>query len=241
MADSFLTPRCSLKTLDTYIRRRAILSALNSVINRFSGRLLDVGCGRMPYRSLLLTRPSSVCMYVGLDLHDNTYDCVPDLLWDGNTIPAENATFDCALATEVLEHCPDPEPVLKEIYRILKPGGFFFLTVPFLWPLHDTPYDFYRYTPFALQRILARTGFTDLQLTPMGGWDASLAQLLGLWLRRRPMNRLLRATASVFLLPVVALLGNQTMGNVEGWEGMITGVCGSCTKPQGDNEPDRIC
>jgi len=90
-----------------------------------------------------------------------------------------------SIATEVFEHCPDPEIVMKEIWRVLKLGGILFFTVPFLWNLHETPYDEYRYTPFALKRHLTQSGFTEIEIKAMGGWDAALAQMLGLWVRRR--------------------------------------------------------
>jgi len=74
---------------------------------------------------------------------------------------------------------------MKEIWRVLKPGGILFFTVPFLWNLHEIPYDEYRYTPFALKRHLTQSGFNEIEIKAMGGWDAALAQMLGLWVRRR--------------------------------------------------------
>ena len=103
----------------------------------------------MPYRSLLLARPSQASKYIGLDLQHNTY-VKPDLEWDGRTLPFQDGSIDCVLETEVLEHCPRPERVTDEAWRVLKPGGFLLFTVPFLWPLHSVPHDQYRYTPFAL-------------------------------------------------------------------------------------------
>ena len=97
----------------------------------------------------MLSAPSRVEKYIGLDLKDNIYQ-KPDVEWDGRTIPLADNSIDCALAMEVLEHCPEPEVVLREALRVLKPGSSLFLTVPFVWPLHDVPHDEYRYTPFAL-------------------------------------------------------------------------------------------
>ena len=42
-------------------------------------------------------------------------------------MPFEDESYDCAFGTEVLEHCPNPEIVMKEVFRVLKPGGVFFL------------------------------------------------------------------------------------------------------------------
>ena len=53
-----------------------------------------------------------------------------------------------------------------------------------LWPLHDVPYDECRYTPFAIKRHLRNAGFEQFRLKPLGGWDASLAQMIGLWILR---------------------------------------------------------
>jgi SAM-dependent methyltransferase len=77
----------------------------------------------MPYRDHIL-KNSEVTEYVGLDIETAiAYDVSvqPDFTWDGNVMPFEDNSFDCAYGTEFLEHCPDPEKVLKEVYRVLKP------------------------------------------------------------------------------------------------------------------------
>jgi len=171
----------------------------------FSGRFLDVGAGNQPYRSLIEGQ-TSVGEYVPLDLHDNGPYKRAENTWDGVSMPFEDSVFESAMATEVLEHCPRPNVTLGEIHRVLKPGGFLFLTVPFLWPLHDCPHDEYRYTPWSLERHLKEAGFTDIKLWPTGGWDASLAQTIGLWVRRRPMSERKRSWLSHMLLPVIKKL-----------------------------------
>jgi len=122
---------------------------------------------------------------------------------------------------------------LKEIHRVLKPKGLVFFTVPFLWPLHEVPYDQYRYTPFSLNRHLAASGFIDIDLKPMGGWDASLGQMLGLWVQRRPLNKWIRGGLLFLFWPIVWLLHKTDLRTSTKFkEGtMITGLSGTTRKP----------
>lgn len=210
MTDPYLDLPLTADTQDLYTVRTAIRQALRAQLPRFHGTFLDIGSGLQPYRGLITSPPSRVERYIGMDLAGNavtTYHKVrPDLVWDGVHIPLDDRSVDSAMATEVLEHCPDPGAVLREAFRVLRPGSPLFITVPFLWPLHDVPYDEYRYTPFALRRLLEGAGFTDITVRPLGGWDASLAQLLGLWALRRPMPAWKRGIVKRITLPVVRSL-----------------------------------
>ena len=231
---TFLFPKLTVKRLDIYQVRISILKALQDLLNVFEGTLLDVGCGQMPYKPLLTSPPSKVTRYIGLDLEDNPiHDNHPDITWQNGKIPLKDDSIDCAICTEVLEHCPDPEAVLKEIHRVLKPKGLVFFTVPFLWPLHEVPYDQYRYTPFSLNRHLAASGFIDIDLKPMGGWDASLGQMLGLWVQRRPLNKWIRGGLLFLFWPIVWLLHKTDLRTSTKFkEGtMITGLSGTTRKP----------
>ena len=187
---AFLDPQPTPEFMDQYLVRKGILARLTQAIPIFRGTLLDVGCGQMPYREHILAQNPQITRYIGLDFATGKYADrrQPDLAWDGVTIPLPDGGADCAMATEVLEHCPDPVSVLREIRRVLVPGGSLFFTTPFLWPIHDAPHDHYRYTPYALRRLLEEAGFTDVRVEALGGWNASLAQMLGLWLRRAPMD-----------------------------------------------------
>jgi SAM-dependent methyltransferase len=206
---AYLAPVCRPSTLDSFGNRRLILAALRAALPQFSGTVLDVGCGEKPYRGLLLSAPSQANRYIGLDLAQNLYG-TPDIVWDGKSIPLPDASVDSCLLTEVLEHCPDGAAVLRELARVLKPNGFLFLTVPFIWPIHTVPNDEYRYTPFALRRLLENAGFHDPQIRATGGRDAALAVFLGLWVRRRrPTSRVHLLTTpllSLLLWPVIAFL-----------------------------------
>lgn len=233
--NSFLNIRCLPRTLDRYFIRGSILQALKAHLPYMQGTLLDVGCGQMPYKTLVTSFPSQVTQYIGLDFEENPiHKNNPDIVWQQGKIPLADNAIDCILCTEVLEHCSNPKAVLLEIKRVLKPGGLFFFTVPFLWPLHEVPYDHYRYTPFALESLLNQSGFAQIELNATGGWDASLAQMLGLWVRRRPMNRRIRKFLSWLFWPIVYLLTKLDKLERESFrEGvMLTGIAGTARKPE---------
>lgn len=186
----FNPQKLNFDNIDRYYIKRSIFGFIESKINILSGKFLDIGCGEKPYKSTILSE-SNVSSYAGIDLiggHEYKVGVKPDYFWDGITFPFENESYDSALATEVLEHCPDPLVTLAEIHRILKKGSPILITVPFIWPTHEAPYDFYRYTPFGLRHLLGKAGFEEIEITCLGGWDATLAQVLGLWLKRRKMS-----------------------------------------------------
>lgn len=228
----FLNPIATVASLDTFGNRRQVLDALLRHLPALHGTLLDIGCGEMPYKSLILRPPGRVERYIGLDLPKSGFG-QPDMTWDGCTIPLKAESVDSAMATEVFEHCPEPERVMKEIARVLKPGGALFFTVPFLWPLHCSPHDEYRFTPFALERHLHHSGFGEVRMEALGGWDASLGQMLGLWLRRRPMGHRRRRILSALALPVVRYLFKRDVPPpVKTDNLMITGISGLARKPR---------
>ena len=231
--DNFVNVSLKKINLDTYYIRTSIFKALKEASTEFSDTLLDIGCGKMPYKEYLL-KHTAIDSYVGLDIEtalEYEKGVQPDYTWDGITMPFDTASFYCAFGTEVLEHCPEPEVVLKEVLRVLKPGGVFFFTVPFLWNLHEVPQDEYRYTPFSLERHLKNVGFTSIKIKATGGWHASMAQMLGLWVQRSPMGKRNRRFLRFFLLPVIRYLFKKDDPKVSFKNGqMITGLSGLAYK-----------
>jgi len=233
---TFLNFPCTPSTLEQFIVRNAIERALKEVLLKFHGVLLDVGSASMPYKSLLTAEAENISRYVSLDLKPSKrYPFNPELIWDGKTIPLHDNAVDCAIATEVFEHFPNPETVMAEILRVLKPGGILFFTVPFLWRLHTVPFDEYRYTPFSLERHLRNAGFEDVIIKPLGGPDASLGQILALWASGKSRSRfhhITKPVISFLCTPIVWLLAKLDTRPTEFYEGcLITGLSGTAEKP----------
>ena len=61
--------------------------------------------------------------------------------------------FDFVIISETLEHTVDFENAIKEILRVTKPNGLIYISVPFMYPLHSWPYDYYRLTEFRLRTL----------------------------------------------------------------------------------------
>ena len=136
--------------------------------NTWSGKVVDVGCGAQPYRTLLPTGMS----YVGLDIRNAEEAfgyATPDVVYfDGGRWPEQTRDADVVLCTEVLEHVLDPPSMLKEAFAALKPGGRLFLTVPFAARWHFVPHDFWRYTPSSLKHLLEAAGFRNVVVCARG-------------------------------------------------------------------------
>ena len=137
------------------------------------GRVVDLGCGETPYKDLILQSADS---YTGIDWGNTLHASKADILADLNkNLPINDEEFDSALSISVMEHLLDPKLFLKETYRILKPGGVFILQVPWQWGIHEAPFDFYRYTPYALEAMTKEAGFVKCQISEMGNFFASMA------------------------------------------------------------------
>ena len=138
-------------------------------------RLIDVGAGESPYRELF-----GHLRYENTDWENSVHPGARavDHVGPAHDLPVPDATYDAVLCTQVLEHVPNPAEVIGELYRVLRPGGRLYLTVPLAWELHELPFDFYRYTAHGLARILGDAGFEQLDIRPRNDCFSTLAQLL---------------------------------------------------------------
>lgn len=192
----FLNPRHRLRFLWGYVARLHLLRAIQPFAASARGSVLDVGCGRQPYRSLF----RAARCYVGSDVpgspHQREHTTV---LFDGERLPFREASFDDVLCSEVVEHAASPEALLAEIRRVLVPGGRLLLTTPFVFPHHEAPHDLRRYTRFGLERLASTCGFEGVRVRPLGGYAAAVAHVLGLF----AMHRLNRFYLRYWVYPLV--------------------------------------
>ena len=198
----------SLKKLpiSTYLVRKSLLSAISELKPKLQGQVLDLGCGIMPYRDFLMS--NKIEKYIGIDLPPTEYhhNVKPDLYWDGKIIPLEDSTIDFVIATEFLEHYFDTNLILNEIRRVLKPGGIFFFTVPSVWPLHEAPYDYHRFTPFALEEHFKKATFSDSNIKSLGGHYYYFALSIGLFFEFRlaaKYRRMIKPLLSVYIKALI--------------------------------------
>ncbi len=147
-------------------------SDLRQVGSRARGRMLDVGCGCRPYERIF---EPYVSEYVGLELETTFAETMassgsrqPDVYYDGRRIPFEDSCFDTVLSIQVLEHTPEPQRLLNEMARVLRPDGLLILSAPFSFRLHEEPHDYWRFSPHGLRYMCTKAGLELTELHPQG-------------------------------------------------------------------------
>lgn len=158
-----LSTKLTRVTLDRFIEAHAS-----------TGRTLDIGAQNGPYAGFFPNR-------VALDIRPGHG---VQVLGDAQALGLSSSAFDVVLCTEVLEHLPEPQRAIDEMFRVLKPGGTLLLTTRFLFPIHDAPHDYFRFTKYGLRHLLKRFEIVALQEeTDSLGALAVLLQRLGMQAR----------------------------------------------------------
>lgn len=125
-----------------YFQHRKISCLLSSFV-RDGGLVLEVGAGSKSRRRLF---PNSEFLSVDFT--------AGDFVQDVTKLGVRDGSVDFVLCENVLEHVFHTDAAIREIHRVLRANGRLFLVTPFLFPLHDAPYDFFRYTEYALSLML---------------------------------------------------------------------------------------
>lgn len=134
--------------------------------------VLDLGCGRLTNSNLL---KNSKAVYM-----DGAYFEGVNVVCDfAKKIPIKSSSVDAILLSNVLEHVPEPQLLMKEISRILKEDGELLLLVPYSIKLHQTPFDFFRYTKYALEYLSNNSGLKVKEIREVGG----ILNIMGVLLR----------------------------------------------------------
>lgn len=181
-------------------RRTELIRHTTARIQPGTRIMVDVGGRGKPYAKFFASRIREhfvVDIEPGFSL---------DLVAAARRMPVTDAGADVVLSTQVLEHIPEPVPVLQEIFRILRPGGMLILSVPAIFPQHGSPGDYWRYMPQGLAWLLR--DFQKVEIQGETGTAASLFLVLNMYLYvlTGPWSWL-RRIASVTACPLINLFG----------------------------------
>ncbi len=168
--------RCAVWLLPKFLLARLdpIENAIAEHVEQFalslppSALVLDAGAGESRFRRLFSRQ-----RYVGLDkgVGDKAWDYSRlDVIGNLLDLPLPEASFDALLNVVVLEHTPDPGRVVRELHRVLRPGGRMLMAVPLIWDVHQAPHDYFRFTRYGMEHLLSAAGFKIGSLVAVGGY-----------------------------------------------------------------------
>jgi len=190
-----------------YIIRRGLFRGIVSHATYLKGKMLDFGCGKKPYKDLF-----SVDEYIGLDIeesgHSHRNEQI-DIFYDGKTIPFGDNFFDSVFSSEVFEHIFNVDEIIPELHRVMKPGGYLLITLPFVWAEHEIPYDFARYTSFGIEHLLQKWGFEVIKIEKTTNYVETVFQMWNAYMYEvvLPTNLFFRAIMIPLCVAPVTIIG----------------------------------
>ena len=167
--------------------------------------VLDAGAGQRKFAGIFHKQRYESCdMPGGFYRQKHDFECFLD------AIPKPDDTYDAVVNTQVLEHVPDPLAVLKELYRILKPGGVLLLSLPLNAPLHGQPWHYFHFTHYGVFELARKTGFEMVSCEKKGGafWALGkrLRDIFAQWLKQYDPTRARKRGQSVAFCLLMNLL-----------------------------------
>lgn len=173
------------------------------------GRVLDIGAADRWLQAHL----DPEVQYVALDYPATgqvLYGARPDVFADAARLPFADGTFGAVACLEVLEHVRMPDQVLAEIARVLRPDGLAYVSMPFLYPIHDAPHDYQRWTPHGWRRSAELAGLEIRAMQPASNALQAAGLLTCLALAEpmqsgSPWRLVLGLPVLVLLIPLVNL------------------------------------
>lgn len=191
-----------------YFSRKELLKNLNSITHEVDGTILDIGCGTKPYRSMF-NSPN----YIGLEIDtpEKREQAFADYFYEGKIFPFADNQFDSIVSFQVFEHIEHLDDVMKEIQRVLRPGGKILITVPFVWEEHETPYDFRRFTSYGLISFLEKNNFKCVSFLKSTNGILAINQIINAQIEYKLRNKIPGKVSRVLILLFASLLNLATL------------------------------
>ncbi len=156
-------------------RRHMMNEKLNYFFEDFSaGVVVDLGGTNVTGKKYFSYPKHKAQKWITINISE---EAMPDIIGSIYETGIETSSVDAIICTEVFEHLADPFAAMKEVERILKPGGIFIGSTPFLFKIHGDPDDYFRYTKSALENVLLKN-FSKIELYPMGGGIGTAGMIL---------------------------------------------------------------
>ncbi len=179
-----------------------------------NGTILDIGCSKKLIKNYL----SDDCKYIGLDYYKTAtewYGTIPEVYGDAHSLSFRDESIDCVLLLDVMEHLADPEKCLNEVNRILDKNGCFIISVPFLYPIHDSPLDFRRWTIYGLKELADKHGFNIKEEKHNGNIFESASLIMNIAISKTILNWIDKKNpAAVFIITLPFIVFTI---NIIGW------------------------
>lgn len=187
-----------------------LLQDITTLVRKYSfkGSVIDIGCGEKPYKQYFRETEN----YTGIDYSDYSKNPEfssekPDYFFKRSyskdyLLPFKDHSFNHAVAFQVLEHHPSPETMIKEMVRITANEGFILLSFPFIWPLHEEPNDYYRFTEYLIADLLKKDNCEIVTTKRQGSLLSVISLLVNEGLISFSQHNLFTRLLSILLFPL---------------------------------------
>jgi 2-polyprenyl-3-methyl-5-hydroxy-6-metoxy-1,4-benzoquinol methylase len=203
IGSSFLHPQ--------WLVNRLHKSSQAAVTNLAGMNILDIGSGDSDLYKTLVSK--NQMLRLDYPMTNLRYMRLPDVFADASHMPIANNSIDVVLMFEVLEHVKSPADVCAEIARVLRHQGKLYLSVPFLYPIHDAPHDYQRFTIHGLRYLLSQHNLVVIEEKQHGNSFLVVLQLFNLALLEFVL-RLLKISKTLGVLSILIVYPATILANL---------------------------